>query len=704
MAKRTKTPSLHKSFLSLPPEAAGYYQDKCYEFVMDFILKPYSKDFWPTKDQKDIMDEISRWNMVLVDSGHGAGKSSVFSWIGYWFLETRDSPCRVPCTAPTGHQLKDVLWSNFSRWLPSSLISDDLEWMATEVRHKLMDEPHSALARTSNKSANMQGQHAIHMLWLVDECYGIIDPMIWEVIDSSLTEGDDNKILMGGQPTLVSGYCAEARKEAQKQKTEHSLKTWRLIRLDSSKSPIVDKGWVEKMYLRYGQNSDVCRVRVRGLPPLGNPKAFISLAAVMQAVGREIPIEGAFEMALDPAREGDDLAVLATRRGCYYYPLDKQPKSDEFSMVAMVLTKMRWVRNQFNYPHRIRVKIGNAGGYGGGTIDILRRNKTDNIEVVTINEAGGGDEEYGNTPTIMWAEFRDDLFRIHLPEDEDDLYGQLSTRETKYDAKFRSMIESKKDYKKKHGGKSPDEADAVIMCWTKNAVRKLMMEFDLNNCVSKLKVGWGNLSPDTKPVVSLWLSDSGQLGVIIALWKPEVRKLYCVYAREFDNGFPEFVATALTSTMIILTMGRVQNLMKFDWIGNKPFDDVGLGTVRDAWSRYNVNVRANEKYEFEGAVMALSRMFTRQTLVFDTENATQITTDLQSWYAENREDAKPVVMALANLASCFYDEKIDSSEDPLKAYSERKAEAQTSAEKQVQAGEFINMPQEFTPSVDSWII
>jgi hypothetical protein len=42
---------------------------------------------------------------------------------------------------------------------------------------------------------------------------------------------------------------------------------------------------------------------------------------------------------------------------------------------------------------------------------------------------------------------------------------QMSDRRYKYDNKGRRCIEPKDDYKKRHGGKSPDKIDALLLAF-----------------------------------------------------------------------------------------------------------------------------------------------------------------------------------------------------------------------------------------------
>ena len=71
--------------------------------------------------------------MTSVRSGHGIGKSAVESWAVIWFLSTRPFP-KIPCTAPTQHQLWDILWAEVAKWLRSNpVLSDSLIWTREKV-------------------------------------------------------------------------------------------------------------------------------------------------------------------------------------------------------------------------------------------------------------------------------------------------------------------------------------------------------------------------------------------------------------------------------------------------------------------------------------------------------------------------------------------------------------------------------------------
>ena len=69
----------------------------------------------PTKDQVNILETLRDRGHVSVRSGHGIGKSTAMSLAALWFICTRHH-AKIPVTAPTSHQLFDILWSELIKW------------------------------------------------------------------------------------------------------------------------------------------------------------------------------------------------------------------------------------------------------------------------------------------------------------------------------------------------------------------------------------------------------------------------------------------------------------------------------------------------------------------------------------------------------------------------------------------------------------
>jgi phage terminase large subunit len=92
--------------------------------------------------------------------------------------------------------------------------------------------------------------------------------------------------------------------------------------------------------------------------------------------------------------------------------------------------------------------------------------------VVAINFGGKpkDKDKYPNLISEAWFEFETVLPDIELPMNSD-LLMELTTRQWKQDNKGKRAVESKVDYKKR-GFRSPDLADACIICYYTPKIRE----------------------------------------------------------------------------------------------------------------------------------------------------------------------------------------------------------------------------------------
>ncbi|MDE6837296.1 MAG: terminase, partial [Acutalibacter sp.] len=162
-------------------EAVFYYAEHPVEFVEDIIGAT------PDQDQARILRSVAANPMTTVRSGHGVGKSAVEAWTIIWFLATRPFP-KIPCTAPTQHQLFDILWAEVSKWMRSNpALANELVWTKEKVYMKGYPEEWFAVARTASKPDALQGFHAEDLLFIIDEASGVADSIFEPVLGALST-------------------------------------------------------------------------------------------------------------------------------------------------------------------------------------------------------------------------------------------------------------------------------------------------------------------------------------------------------------------------------------------------------------------------------------------------------------------------------------------------------------------------------------
>lgn len=435
------------------------------------IFAKQALGFVPDEWQSGALNDIRDYDQVAIRSGQGVGKTSVEAVIILWFLVCFGN-AKVICTAPTKQQLNEVLWAEAAKWLVDSKIKNILKWTKTKVYMIGSEQRWFATAKTATRPENMQGFHEDNMLFVVDEASGI-DDRIMEAILGTLS-GANNKIIMMANPTKTSGIFYDAF-----HKDRSDWKKRKVSSLDSSRT---NKKNIDRLIRRYGDDSDVVRVRVYGDFPLGEPNAWISLTAVEAAISRElpedysvinfklndyaIPSHAPIDIGLDVARFGDDETVMATRIGAICLPLKSFQGQDLMKTVGFAINEANRLHDL--YPdHAIRIKLDDTG-VGGGVTDRLKEivyeDDLEWLSIYPINFASKGNKDYDGIISMMYGKFKEEYLESIILPNDDDLMAQLSIRRYSLTSKGKVLIERKKEMKKR-GLPSPDRAEAVVMAF-----------------------------------------------------------------------------------------------------------------------------------------------------------------------------------------------------------------------------------------------
>lgn len=428
--------------------------------------------FEPDEWQAEAAEDLAHNPKVSIKSGQGVGKTGLEAAVFLWFITCFPYP-RIVATAPTKQQLHDVLWSEISKWMSNSpLLSQLLKWTKTYVYMVGNEKRWFGVARTATKPENMQGFHEDNMLFIVDEASGVADP-IMEAILGTLS-GENNKLLMCGNPTKITGtfYDSHTRDRA----------LYKCHTVSSAESKRTNKENIESLIRKYGWDSNVVRVRVRGEFPNQEDDVFIALSTIEQCGSRlwELP-EGSLLpyiiFGVDVARFGDDETVIyRNARGKLKIAANRRGQ-DLMRTVGDIVRQYKKVIKEFpDYRGRIYVNIDDTG-LGGGVTDRLREvkreQKLNRLYVVPINAAekietdtkAGKDaaEHYNNLTTHMWATLKDLMENKEVEIEEDqETFAQLSSRKYFLASNGKLEVESKKEMKKR-GLDSPDRGDALAL-------------------------------------------------------------------------------------------------------------------------------------------------------------------------------------------------------------------------------------------------
>lgn len=191
-----------------------------------------------------------------------------------------------------------------------------------------------------------------------------------------------------------------------------------------------------------------------GEPMSQSDKAILSRTAVTLAMARDPDMVGAIQAGVDVARYGADSTQMYKRKGMSMID-EREGKKQSIPETA------RQVMDFVEQDKTVPIKIDDSG-LGGGVTDILYE---DGYNAIPVNngEKAKNEDKYPNSISEQWFEFANIINESVLIEDKD-LKMQLTSRFFKIDSRGRRVVESKDDYKKR-GFKSPDKADAALLCY-----------------------------------------------------------------------------------------------------------------------------------------------------------------------------------------------------------------------------------------------
>lgn len=416
----------------------------------------------PEPWQETVLSDLANHGRVSVRSGHGVGKSAVDAWAILWFMNVF-YPCKIPCTAPTSHQLEDILWPELAKWYRR--MPDDhqayFNLRADRLEAKFAPKESFAVARTARpeQPEALQGFHSDNLLFVLDEASAIAD-IVFEVSEGALST-PGARVLMTSNPTRTSGYFFDSH--------NRSRARWRPHRVSCLDSSLVAADYATGMAERYGADSNVYRVRVLGDFPISEDDVVIPLQLLEAAVGRTIdktPVEKII-WGLDVARFGDDSNALAKRQlRRLMEPVREWRGKDLMQTTGMVMNEY------LAQPDALKpdVIMVDSIGLGAGVVDRLRELGAPAMGC-NVAESSSTKQLYNRLRDELWFKGREWFasLEVTMPDDDETL-AELSVAKYKYTSTGKLQVESK-DEMKKRGIHSPNRADAFLMTFATTDLR-----------------------------------------------------------------------------------------------------------------------------------------------------------------------------------------------------------------------------------------
>jgi len=200
--------------------------------------------------------------------------------------------------------------------------------------------------------------------------------------------------------------------------------------------------------------------------------SFITADIVMQArKAKDIEPYGPLIVGVDPAGKGADATAIAWRRGHCIEKIEKRRGLSTMEVAGWVASVIR-----DDKPVKANIDVGGLGigvydrlieqGYGETVNAVNFGGKP--IEPAPLDESGKPAGGPLNRRAEMWQNIKTALQgRFSIP-DSDSLHADLTSPGYKYDSSGKLVLEAKEEMRKR-GMPSPDEADAVALCFSEPA-------------------------------------------------------------------------------------------------------------------------------------------------------------------------------------------------------------------------------------------
>jgi hypothetical protein len=416
----------------------------------------------PDPWQIEFLKAIARGDRkISVRSGHGVGKSTASSWAMLWYFMTR-SPVKVVVTAPTSSQLYDAMFAELKRWINAMPVPLQGLLTVKQERIEFNAAPTEMFisARTSRaeQPEALQGIHSENVMLVADEASGVPE-QVFEAAAGSMS-GHNAVTLLLGNPVRSSGFFYDTHTRLANE--------WTTFRVSCLDSPRVSDEYVKEMQTRYGEESNVYRIRVVGEFPKGDDDTVIAMDLLEQAVNRDVaPSQHApIVWGLDVARFGSDRSALCKRQGNAVIEAIKTWKNlDLMQLTGAVVAEY----NALPPSQRPQEILVDSIGLGAGVVDRLRELSLParGINVAESPAMGG---TYRNLKAELWYRARAWLEARDCKMARDEvLIAELATVRYSFTSNGKIQIEGKDEIRKR-GLPSPDKADAFVLTFASDAI------------------------------------------------------------------------------------------------------------------------------------------------------------------------------------------------------------------------------------------
>jgi hypothetical protein len=428
--------------------------------------------------QRLIAESVERNKRTVVRAGHGVGKSFTAAGLAAWWVSTHPDSL-VVSSAPSYKQVHGVLWEEIRKLhgtlkLPGRVLDSD-EWKLGGRQAGFGAKPPDAAKGSDFDPSLLQGYHrAGGVLVILDEAGGLPD-WLWTSAET-ITTTENSRILAIGNPDNPGSRFAEVSKPGAKGWAQHKISVFDSPNYTGEDVPLevaralTPRSWAPEMADEWGIDSPLYISKVLAEFPSDHPHQVIPLAALLacripepRAAGDLVPVELGVDVG-----GGGDLTVVRERRGMragrrWAARTPEPEQAAELVMRAILESGAVSVKVD---------AIGVGWGLAGDVRQRIRRGDVRHdckVHAVKVSEAASDPKRFKNLRSQLWWMGRElsqqQAWDLSGTDGADTVCGELALPRWKPDPAGRVQVEPKDDIRARTGGKSPDDADALLLAY-----------------------------------------------------------------------------------------------------------------------------------------------------------------------------------------------------------------------------------------------
>lgn len=427
--------------------------------------------------QRAIAASVEQNRHTAVRAGHGVGKSYTAAGLAAWWVDTHPDGI-VVSTAPTKDQVHAILWEEIRNLhgrlnLPGSIGLDD-RWQVGRRLVGFGRKPPDAAKGSDFDPSTFQGIHRTGgVLVILDEAGGL-PGWLWTAAETITTTGN-SRILAIGNPDNPGSRFAEVCAPSAKGWAQYKISVFDSPNFTGEKvAPEVSAALVTRQWeaeRRDDWDVDDPRYISKALAefPKDHPNQVVPLAALLAcklAEPRPASELAPVELGVDVGG-GGDLTVVRERCGMRAGRrwAGRTPEPEQAAaLVKRALAETR----------ATSVKIDAIGVGWGLASDVRRIIRTEldwecAVYPVTVSKEAHDPKRFHNLRSELWWMARElsqqGAWDLSCAEDIDTVIAELALPRWDPDLAGRVQVEAKDDIRARTGGKSPDDADALLLAY-----------------------------------------------------------------------------------------------------------------------------------------------------------------------------------------------------------------------------------------------